>query len=474
MFDKLHHIIKRVEKEGADFVEARYDELKIQTIIKENHRIQECKAMRQGGVGFNIFYKGATGYAFSPNLNSEHLEKSAFSAFNIAKASAEMVKSKSIVNIEQDSEKIHLKPKLKEPAWEVELDKKMKLMKRMEQSAQENGKNISSLKVFYGELSGEKMFTNSEEKEIHWHPYILDMRCLVTSKDQQGNLLTGAQSKGGSVGLEYFNKKGNTPENIGKDAAIWAKEKLKAKAAPAGEYPALCENLLTGVLAHESFGHMTEGDFITSKASPLYNKIGEKLGTEKVSIIDEGILSHNGDLNGMYLPYDDQGIETKKVVLMENGILKNFLHTRTTAQMLDAKSTGNARAVNFAYPPIPRMKNTYFMPGDLTEEEALEELGTGIYAIQSAGGQVELDGSFVFLASRGYWIENGEKKYPLKDVTLSGNILDLLNNVKGATKDLKIFSGYFGGCGKDGQFPLPVGLGGPKLLVDSVQFGGEA
>lgn len=473
MFDKLKQIINKIEKEGSEFVEARYDELKIQTIIKENQRIQECKAMKQAGVGFNVFYEGASGYAFSPNLGLNKLEESAFTALKIAKASAKIVKSKTVVKPQGGAVSKHLKAEVKSPAWEVGLEDKMDLVKRMEKSAQENGKNISSMKVFYGELSGEKMFTNSEQKEIHWHPYLLDMSCLVTSKDQQGNLLTGSQSKGGSVGLEYFNKTGNRPEDIGKDAALWAKEKLEAKAAPAGKYPALCENLLTGVLAHESFGHMTEGDFIASKASPLHNKIGEKLGSDKVSIIDEGILSYNGDLYGMYLPYDDQGIETKKVILMQNGILKNFLHTRSTASMLNDTSTGNARAVNFAYPPIPRMKNTYFMPGDLTEEEALEELGTGIYAIQSAGGQVELDGSFVFLASRGYWIENGEKKYPLKDVTLSGNILDLLKNVRGATKDLKIFSGYFGGCGKDGQFPLPVGLGGPKLLVDRVQFGGE-
>jgi TldD protein len=276
------------------------------------------------------------------------------------------------------------------------------------------------------------------------------------------------------VGLEYFQKEENNPENIGKNAALWAKEKLKAKAAPAGKYSALCENLLTGVLAHESFGHMTEGDFIVSEASPLHNKLGEKLGSEKVSIIDEGVVNSNNDLNGYYLPYDDQGIKTQKVMLMENGILKNFLHTRSTARMLNQEPTGNSRAVNFSFPPIPRMKNTYFAPGDLSEEEALEELGTGIYAIKSVGGQVELDGSFVFLASRGYWVENGEKKYPLKDVTLSGNILDLLNNVKGLTKDLEIFSSYFGGCGKDGQFPLPVGLGGPKLLVDNVQFGGDS
>ena len=132
-----------------------------------------------------------------------------------------------------------------------------------------------------------------------------------------------------------------------------------------------------------------------------------------------------------------------------------------------------SRAVNFTFAPIPRMKNTYFAPGDLSEEEALEQLGTGIYAIRSAGGSVESDGSFIFQASRGYWVENGEKQYPLKDVALSGNILDLLKNVRGATKDLQLFSSYFGGCGKDGQSPLPVGLGGPHLLLKQATFGGE-
>lgn len=474
MFDDLNKIIKKLENKDSDFVEARYDELKIQTIIKENERIQECKAMKQVGVGFNVFYKGATGYAFSPDIDSKRMEKAANTALKIAKASAMESKGKSELAYQKGEKNVHLKPKIKKPAWKIELAEKMEYLNRMEDSAKEYGENISSLKVFYGELSGEKMFTNTEGKEIHWHPYLLDMRCLVTSKNEQGNLLTGSDTRGGSVGLEYFQKEGNHPEDIGKNAALWAKEKLKAKAAPAGKYSALCENLLTGVLAHESFGHMTEGDFIVSEASPLYNKLGEKLGSEMVSIIDEGVLNSNYNLNGYYLPYDDQGIKTQKVMLMEDGVLKNFLHTRSTAGMLNQEPTGNSRAVNFSFPPIPRMKNTYFAPGDLSEEEALEELGTGIYAIKSAGGQVELDGSFVFLASRGYWVENGEKKYPLKDVTLSGNILDLLKNVKGLTKDLEIFSSYFGGCGKDGQFPLPVGLGGPKLLVDNVQFGGES
>jgi TldD protein len=135
--------------------------------------------------------------------------------------------------------------------------------------------------------------------------------------------------------------------------------------------------------------------------------------------------------------------------------------------------TGNARAVNYNYPPIVRMKNTYFSPGDLSIEEALEQLGTGIYAISTAGGQANMDGTFMFKALRGYYVDKGEQKYPLREVTLTGSILDFLKNIEGATKELFVFSSYFGGCGKDEQYPLPVGLGGPHLLIREVQFGGE-
>ena len=120
------------------------------------------------------------------------------------------------------------------------------------------------------------------------------------------------------------------------------------------------------------------------------------------------------------------------------------------------------------------MTNTYFTPGDLSKEEALEMLDTGIYAIQSRGGQVEGDGSFLFKATRGYRVQKGEIREPLREVALSGNILNFLSKVEGATKDLRLYAGYFGGCGKGGQFPLPVGAGGPELVVGEVAFGGKA
>lgn len=472
MIDKLQSIISKVEAKGASFVEARYDELLLRSIMKENERVQECKVLKRAGIGFNVYYKGGTGYAFTADLNTKELERSALSAFGIAKTSASATKIKSEVDSIKPITGIHLKPEIREPAWLIELDEKMDYLSRIENSAKEYGDNITSIMVGYGELSGEKIFTNSEGTEIQWNPFILDMVCMITSKTQAGDLVSAYEGKGGSIGVEEYKKKGSTPEDIGKNAALWAKEQLTAKAAPAGKFRALCENLLVGVLAHESFGHLTEGDFIAAKTSPLHDKLGETLGSEHVSIIDEGITTIDGKPSGLWLPYDDQGVKTTSTVLIEKGNLKGYLHSRSTAKLLNMSPTGNARAVNFTFAPIPRMKNTYFKPGDLTEEEALKQLGTGIYAIRSSGGQVEMDGSFIFQANRGYWVENGEKQYPLRDVTLSGNILQLLKDVQGATKDIEIRCGYFGGCGKDGQFPLPCGLGGPKLVIDNVRFGG--
>jgi len=356
---------------------------------------------------------------------------------------------------------------------DVELDRKIDIVNRVIESGREYGDNIRNIRAVWGELHGPKMFVNSDGSIIDWEFLISDLRIMVTSKTDTGALVLGAKGHGGSFGLEEFEKDDWTPEKMGEEAGSNAKEQLKAKACPAGKFRALVEENLVGVLAHESFGHLSEADFIVTEGSPLTDRLGQTLGTEHATIIDGGVPD-NKKYGGLWLPYDDQGIATNQTTVLDKGILKNYLHNRGTAKKLGQEPSGNARAVSYVFPPIPRMTNTYFMTGDLTEEEALEKLGTGIYAIQSSGGQVEGDGSFVFKAVRGYWVENGEIQYPIREVALSGNILDLLTKVEGATKELKLTSGYFGGCGKGEQFPLPVGMGGPQLIVGDVTFGGEA
>jgi len=350
---------------------------------------------------------------------------------------------------------------------------KIDMVNRSVESAREHGENIKTARGLWGELYGPKMLVNSDGTLIDWEFLITDLRVLVTSKTSSGAMVIGAKGQGGTMGLEAFEKGEFTPEKMGEIAGKNAKEQLHAKACPAGKFRALVEEDLVGVLAHESFGHLSEADFIVTGGSPLTDKIGTTLGTEHATIVDGGIPDIH-KYGGLWLPYDDQGIASNQTTVLDKGVLIHYLHNRGTAKKLEQNPTGNARAVSFVFPPIPRMTNTYFMPGTLSQEEAIEQLGTGVYAIQSSGGQVEGDGSFLFKAIRGYWVENGEIQYPIREVALSGNILELLSQVEGGTKELKLRSGYFGGCGKGGQSPLPVGMGGPQLLIDEVTFGGEA
>ena len=471
MFDLIKHAVKTGEKLRADFVEARADDLSSREIRTEMTEVKDVKTMRRVGVGVTVYNLGATGYSFTAQLSRKAVEEATERASRIARASSKIAK----IKVDPGEAKLHKQRELelavKKHPRDLPLTSKKDLVLRAVESAKAHGKHVSSITCGYGELFGQKYFVNSEGTEVSWSPLVVHLAIQVVSK--VGDLLVdGADGMGGSCGLELFDKETFSPETMGGNAGTWAAEKLKAKPAPAGKHRALCENRLVGVLAHESFGHLTESDFVTSGMSPLIGKIGEKLGSEHATIIDEGMLD-TSRYYGFWLPFDDQGIKTARTTLVDKGRLVGYLHDRTTATSIKSNFTGNARAVNYNHPPIVRMKNTYFSPGDLSMEEALEQLGTGIYAISTAGGQANMDGTFMFKALRGYYVEKGEKKYPLREVTLTGSILDFLKNIEGATKDLFIFSGYFGGCGKDEQWPLPVGLGGPHLVIKEVQFGGE-
>ncbi|UCC33171.1 MAG: TldD/PmbA family protein [Candidatus Bathyarchaeota archaeon] len=471
MFDLLEHAVTTGEKLGARLAEARLDDFHIREIRTEMEEVRDVKSIRRVGIGVNVYYKGATGYSFETKPTKNAVEIAAEKAFKIAKASSKAAEVKVDPGETSSYEQKDLSLDLKKHPKAVSLSLKKDMVLRAVSAAKEYGTNISSIVGLYGELSGKKLFMNSERTEVSWSPLLVDLRLTVVSK--QGDLLVdGSDGMGGSFGLELFDSDQYSPERLGENAAKWAAEKLKAKPAPPGKHRALCENRLVGVLAHESFGHLTESDFVVTGMSPLAGKIGQQLGSEHATIIDEGAIDTH-QYHGFWLPIDDQGTKTSRTIVMDRGKLLNYLHMRDTAVAMKAGFTGNARAVNYTFPPIVRMKNTYFSPGDLSLEEALEQLGTGIYAIRTRGGQANMDGTFMFKARRGYYIKNGEKKYPLREVTLTGSILDFLNNIEGATKERPLFSSYFGGCGKSGQYPLPCGLGGPHLLVREVRFGGE-
>jgi TldD protein len=470
IFDLLDQGVKSAEAAGAQFVDARFDDLLIREIHTEKRLVRDVKALHRTGIGISVTFNGCIGYSFTVDLSKKSVVEAASKAFKIAKVASLTTESRVALKEGPVNRQRELRLDVKRHPKDLSLSDKKDLVLRAVESAQEHGKDVSYIGGSYGELYGKKNFTNSAGTETSWSPLVLDFRIMVVSK--RGDMLVnGIDSFGGSFGLEAFDDAKHTPEILGGNAGKWAAEQLQAETAPAGKHRAICENFLTGVLAHESFGHLAEADFVVSKMSPLVGRLGEQLGSEHVTIVDEGIISTQAN-GGIWIPFDDQGVKASSVTIADRGKLKGYLHTRETASLMNAKPTGNARAVNYNYPPIVRMRNTYFSRGDLSTEEALELLGDGIYAVQTFGGQVDYDGTFMFNAARGYLVEKGEIKRPLREVALSGSILTFVKNIEGASKEVLIWGSYFGGCGKDEQFPLPVGIGGPHLVVRDVQFGG--
>lgn len=474
MIEVLQKAVEYGEKLGAQFVEARYDDLTLRTLERTDDTWKDVQVKSRMGIGVTCYVEGVSGYSFTDSATVKDVRAAAQKAFKMAKACAPaaelrlpITKGRPSKSTQSDTLRVKIHPS------ERDLTYKVDLVNRTIEAAREHGANIKNVRGLYGELHGKKNFTNSEGCSIDWNYLVTDMRCFVISKTDSGALVVGLEGNGGTFGLEYYESKGNTPEDVGGEAGSRAKEQLKAQPCPAGNFRALVDERLAGVLAHESFGHLSEADFVVTGASPLADKIGSRLGTPEASILDSGIPDIR-KTGGLWVPIDDQGVRGSTTTVLGNGVLLHYLHNRGTAERLSETPTGNSRAMSYVFPPIVRMTNTYFAPGNLSEEEALEKLDTGVYAVQSSGGQVEGNGSFIFIAVRGYWVEHGEIQYPLREVALSGNILELLTKVEGATRNLHIQAGYFGGCGKGEQYPLPVGLGGPKIVIGSVTFGGKA
>ncbi|NPD88243.1 MAG: TldD/PmbA family protein [Asgard group archaeon] len=465
IFDLLHEAVEEGEKNGAKFVEARFDDYQINTIDLTNDIIKESSSKRRRGTGVMAYYNGTPGYSFTPEVNSEGVKAAANRAAKLA-ITADPRNRMKMEFIERPAIKDKAVPIIKKHPKDYEFQDKLELLKRGTIAIKENV-DATTIQGQYGEFYGEKYFVNSEGSEIYWVPIVVDMRVRADIVEN-GKRATAMDGMGQSQGLEFFDQERNSPEVVGANAGKWCKEQLDVVSAPTGKQKVLAGSTLGGVIVHESFGHLSEADFVVTGMSPIADRLGEKLGNDLVTIIDEGVTPYGG----WFFPYDDQGTKAGRTVIVENGILKGYLHDRGTAQKMNTEPTANSRALSFMFPSICRMKNTYFEKGDLTEEEAIEMVGDGIYAISWRGGTASFDGNFLFNCSRGYLIEKGEVTKPIKTASLSGNVLELLKHVEGTTKNMILRGNFFGGCGKGEQFPLPVGMGGPEVVMDQVLVGG--
>ena len=259
------------------------------------------------------------------------------------------------------------------------------------------------------------------------------------------------------------------PLALSAEAVRLALLNLEAVPAPAGEMTVVLGPGWPGVLLHEAIGHGLEGDFCRKGTSAFSNRIGERVASDGVTVVDDGTLANRrGSLS-----VDDEGAPTQYTTLIENGVLKGYMQDKLNARLLGMARTGNGRRQSYAHLPMPRMTNTYMLAGGYDPEEIIRSVDNGIYAVNFGGGQVDItSGKFVFSTSEAYRIENGKVTAPVKNVSLIGNGPDVLTRVAMVGNDLKLDDGI-GTCGKHGQM-VPVGVGQPTMRVDELTVGGTA
>lgn len=298
-----------------------------------------------------------------------------------------------------------------------------------------------------------------------------DIRPLVRMNvsviaEQDGRREQGSDGGGGRYLYRELLENGRWRQ-MADEAVRQALVNLGADAAPAGTMPVVLGPGWPGVLLHEAVGHGLEGDFNRKGTSAFSGRVGEKVAADCVTVVDDGTLQRRRGS----LTIDDEGTATRRNVLIENGILRGYLQDKLNAGLMNTESTGNGRRESFAHLPMPRMTNTFMLPGEYDPQEIIASVDRGLYAVNFAGGQVDItSGRFVFSASEAYLVENGKVTRPVKGATLIGNGPEVMTQVSMVGNDLQLDAGI-GVCGKDGQ-SVPVGVGQPTLKIDNLTVGG--
>jgi TldD protein len=286
--------------------------------------------------------------------------------------------------------------------------------------------------------------------------------------ERNGRREQGSSGGGGRYGYRELLANGRAHE-YGREAVRQALVNLDSVPAPAGTMTVVLGPGWPGVLLHEAIGHGFEGDFNRKGTSAFAGMMGERVASELCTVVDDGTLpNRRGSLS-----VDDEGVPSECTVLVENGVLKGFMQDKLNARLMGMRSTGNGRRESFAHLPMPRMTNTYMLPGKSDPGEIIASVERGLYAVNFGGGQVDItNGKFVFSASEAYLIENGKITRPVKGATLVGAGPEVLSRVSMVGNDLKLDEGV-GVCGKEGQ-SVPVGVGQPTLKIDAMTVGGTA
>jgi TldD protein len=353
------------------------------------------------------------------------------------------------------------------PLGLVDFDAKVKLLADIDAYARAKDPRIRQVGVsLSGSWQAVQILRADGTRVADVRPLVrLNVSVVVGEGDR---MESGSHGEGGRITYDAFLDPVNWQASVD-EALRQALVNLGSVPAPAGEMVVVLGSGWPGILLHEAVGHGLEGDFNRKKTSAFAGLIGQRVASPGVTVVDDGTIENRRGS----LTVDDEGTPTQCTTMIEDGILKGFIQDRMNARLMGVRPTGNGRRQSFAHHPMPRMTNTYMLPGQHDPAEILASVDKGLYAVNFGGGQVDItSGKFVFSASEAYLIENGKLGPAVKGATLIGNGPDSLTKVKMVGNDLKLDPGI-GTCGKDGQ-GVPVGVGQPTLRIDGLTVGGTA
>lgn len=449
----LEQLSLSLNKATADVVELNYSESEGSSIVISKGNVERCLNTQSAAGSVRTFHQGGVGFcSFNDNNFQLGIEKSLDSAIVGGNVGRKLADINPIVD--------HVSNTPLRDAQALSLEQKFEFTNKIHSLLLDP--EFSSTRVEFRNSKRNLSYLSSQGTKITQTKYFTGMSVSVSMKGD--NTLQQAYFSDGTYGgMEVvdngFEQKIETIKKRVKDL-------VKAPKVESGTYRVLLNQNLAGVFAHEAFGHMSEADFLADNPE-LHQKItlGTIIGAEELSITDDG---RDTTLCG-WCPYDDEGVPASRRELIKNGHIANYLHSRITAHEMNMVPTGNGRALNPFYSPIPRMTNTYIENGSKPFEALLEELWDGIYACDMIGGMTNLE-TFTFSSAYAYKVEKGKIIGLVRDVVLSGTLFETMKNIIGIGNDLEHHGGL-GGCGKAGQNGLPVSTGSPHLLIDKVLIG---
>ncbi len=459
---KLDNVLGQMMGAQIDFADLYFQHAIFESWSLDENKVKSGSFEIEQGVGVRAISGEKTGFAYSDEINNAALLDAALSARSIAQLGQ---------NSQQPTpfKKTATKPLYVDsnPIEGLQDADKVLLLQTVNQAARDADPRVKEVTV---SLSGGREVVLVAASD---GTYQSDIRPLIRLNvsvivEQNGRRETGATGGGGRFSYDYFYQE-NRAQGYAAEAVRQAIVNLESVAAPAGEMTVVLGAGWPGILLHEAIGHGLEGDFNRKGTSAFSNRIGERVASDHCTIVDDGTLV---DRRGS-LSIDDEGTPTENTVLIENGILKNYMQDKLNARLMGMSPTGNGRRESYRHLPMPRMTNTYMHNGTHNPQEIIESVDKGIYAVNFGGGQVDItSGKFVFSASEAYLIDKGKIGAPIKGATLIGNGPDVLTRVSMVGDDMQLDTGV-GVCGKEGQ-SVPVGVGQPSMRIDGLTVGGDS